>query len=384
MSAGVTVTGTTLENAHLRVAVHADGTFDLTDKESGRIHRGLNRLEDTEDVGDEYDYAPCERTETITTAGVRGRIRVFDRGASALRAALEVSLTLELPDAIAPDRRARADARVACPVTVRVGLAHDARVVEVDTTFDNRVWDHRLRAVFPVTCTSVVSDGHFCANERPLGQPSGEGWVQPPPATFPQQDFSLTDGLAVFNRGLPEIEARAGGLHLTLLRCVGWLSRDDFATRRFSNAGPTVATPDAQCVGVHRFHYAVAPYAGDWVAAGIKPLSRRYRVAPLVVQGVEDRAVPGASLLRHNSTRASITAAKRHEERDTLIVRLFNLTGEAVEETLTFGRDVAAAHRVNLLEEREAELAPISPRELRVGLRPHGIATVEVEFAAAR
>jgi len=124
----------------------------------------------------------------------------------------------------------------------------------------------------------------------------------------------------------------------------------------------------------------VAPYAGDWVAAGIKALGRRYRVAPLVVQGVEDNAVPGASLLRHASTRASITAVKRHEERDTLVVRLFNLTGAAIEETLTLGRDVEAAWNVNLLEEREAELPPASPRELRVGLRPFGIATVEVAF----
>jgi alpha-mannosidase len=378
--AGVRVTGTTLENAHLRVDVHADGTFDVCDKESGRTHRGLNRIEDTEDIGDEYDYAPCERTETITTGDIEGEVRVVDRGASALRAAVEVSLTLDLPEAIAPDRRARAEKRVACPVTIRVGLAHDARVVDVETAFDNRARDHRLRAVFPVACRSVVSDGHFYLNERPVGQPSGEGWVQPPPTTYPQQDFSLADGLALFNRGLPEIEARKGSLHLTLLRCVGWLSRDDFATRRFSNAGPTVATPDAQCIGVHRFHYAVAPYAGDWVASGIKALGRRYRVAPLVVQGVEDRAVPGASLFGHVSEHASVTAIKRHEERDTLIVRLFNLTGTAIEETLSLGRDVEAAWSVNLLEEREAELAPASLRELRVGLRPFGISTVEVKF----
>ena len=69
-------------------------------------------------------------------------------------------------------------------------------------------------------------------------------------------------------------------------------------------------------------------------AAGLKPLSRRYRVAPLVVQGVEDNAVSGASLLRHDSARASITAVKRHEERDTLVVRLYNLTGAAVHAAL--------------------------------------------------
>jgi hypothetical protein len=33
---------------------------------------------------------------------------------------------------------------------------------------------------------------------------------------------------------------------LTLLRCVGWLSRDDLSTRR-GHAGPYMATPGASC-----------------------------------------------------------------------------------------------------------------------------------------
>ena len=120
----------------------------------------------------------------------------------------------------------------------------------------------------------MISDGHFHVNERPLARPEGEDWVQPPPATMPQQEFSLLQspgggGVALFNRGLPEIEAvaREGGtaMHLTLLRSVGWLSRDDFATRRHCNAGPTLATPDAQCLGEQRFRYALMPFDGDWV-----------------------------------------------------------------------------------------------------------------------
>ena len=58
-------------------------------------------------------------------------------------------------------------------------------MVEVETHFDNRARDHRLRAVFPtgVATDTVVSDGHFMLNERPVERPDGSGWVQPPPAT---------------------------------------------------------------------------------------------------------------------------------------------------------------------------------------------------------
>ena len=39
-------------------------------------------------------------------------------------------------------------------------------------------------------------------------------------------------------------------LGLTLLRCVGWLSRDDLSTR-YKHAGPGLETPGAQCLGLH-------------------------------------------------------------------------------------------------------------------------------------
>ena len=63
-----------------------------------------------------------------------------------------------------------------------------------------------------------------------------DDWVQPPGDTRPQQEFSLLEddegGLALFNRGLPEIgaardEAGCCELRLTLLRSVEWLSRDE-------------------------------------------------------------------------------------------------------------------------------------------------------------
>ena len=90
-------------------------------------------------------------------------------------------------------------------------------------------------------------------------------------------------GLALINRGLPEIEMHqdpsgAATLWLTLFRAVGWLSRDDFPARGNSNAGPTVATPGAQCLGPLCFRYALLPFAGDHLAADVKGVSQRYRV----------------------------------------------------------------------------------------------------------
>jgi alpha-mannosidase len=152
-------------------------------------------------------------------------------------------------------------------------------------------------------------------------------------------------------------------------------------TRR-GNAGPTIHTPEAQCLGAQRFRYAVVPFAGGHAAAGIKDLSLRYRTQVLTKQGVRDQCVPGGTgLLAKTSDAVCVTAVKKHETRDTLVVRMYNLTGSAVREALTLGADVSGAWLTDLLEERLSSLSVDDGRVVRVELGPHEIATVEIEFS---
>ena len=389
-TAGLVVAPDTLENRSVRVTLRPDGTFDLIEKATGQTYERLNLLEDTEDVGDEYDYSPCRESATVTSLDCDGSVRVVDDGR--LAGLLEARFSISLPRTIDEDRLRRSRERVACPVAVRVGLREGSPVVDVDVTFENRALDHRLRAAFPtpIVTDTITSDGHFCLNERPIDRAAHPEWVQPPPDTYPQQDLSLLKGggrcLVVLNRGLPEISARRDSdgratLLLTLLRAVGWLSRDDFPTRKFGNAGPTIHTPGAQCLGVSRFRYAVVPLSGDRAAARAKSLSERWRTHPPSVQGVWDGHMPGESgLIEKQSILTCVSAIKRHETRDTLIVRLHNVSDEPVEETLKLGRAVGSAWRTNLLEERVRELEWSDGNSVAVPLRPHEIATVEIEF----
>jgi alpha-mannosidase len=303
---------------------------------------------------------------------------------------LEVRYDLHLPSGVEKNREHRRPDTVACRVATRVRLRHGSPVTEVEVTLDNRAKDHRLRVVLPtpIAASVLVSDGQFLINERPIEGAEGIDWVQPPPPTRPQQDFSLLcdgeRGLAVFNRGLPEMQAArcqsAAGiaLKLTLLRCVGWLSRDDFSTRRQSNAGPMIHTPDAQCLGTHRFRYALMPFAGNYLDAGVVARSLCYRVPVLTKQGVRDRCVPGGrGLLEKREGRVAVSAVKKHHTRDTLIVRLWNASSEEVLETLTTGVRCLGAWRTDLLEERLEELAT-DGRTVTASLGPHEIATLEL------
>ena len=384
----VEVDGDCIENRLIRVQLHADGRFDLTDKQSGHVHGGLNVLEDVEDAGDEYDWSPAGRGSRRTSEGLDGALRVVAEGG--LRGSLETTFDWPLPVALDSDRTSRSPTLQSCRVHVRITLDGDCPWVDVQTRFDNRVEDHRLRAVFPTGLDSktLVSDGQFQVHERSLDRPRGENWVQPPPDTMPQQEFSLVEsdrrGLALFGLGLPEIEASRSDagttMHLTLLRAVGWLSRDDFPTRRNSNAGPTIATPDAQCPGEHRFQYAVVPFAGSWTAAAIPAHSRRWRVRPPAIQGVAaGHRRGGVELVWLESERLRVTAIKRHEIRDTLIVRLHNMTAEQAVETLVVGASIRGAWYTDLLEQREDPIV-FSDRTVPLDVAPYRIVTLEIEF----
>lgn len=389
-------TAAVLENAYVRVCLYPDGTFDLEQPATGRCWSGLGRLEDEADTGDEYDFCAAEEPGLICAADVAGQVRLVS--SSHLAAVAEASFVLDLPAELAPDRRRRGPRTVACPVTVRVRLAADCPRVEVETTFTNHARDHRLQAVFPtgLRTDTVVSDGHFHLERRPLERPGGEGWSQPAPREWPQQDFSALDdgtaGLAILNDGLPEFRTRrlpdgTAEYRLTLLRAVGWLSRDDFASRNFANAGPTLATPDAQCPGGHRWLYAVLPYAGDLLAAGVKDQSECWRTPPVTHQGTADQARPaGLSLVEKSRPEVAVTAIKLAERGRALVLRLVNLGDGPVRETLALGLPAVEAEKTGILETPlELDRAPVAVvdggRKLHVPLEPGEIATVVVTLA---
>lgn len=409
--------GVILENRRCRVCLYADGTLDLTEKDTGRTYAGLGLLLDRGDAGDEYDFSPAGDDMVGTEASHKGTVRVVEGGG--LIGSAEATYTLSLPRELQPDRTLRAPERVDCPVTVRVTLRGEDPRVDLDVEFENRAKDHRVQICFPtpVVTERVVTDAHFYLHERPLVPQGARDWVQPHPGTLPQQEFaSLRDdggGLAVMTRGLPEIEGYrtaagadgrecangadrgdgtegtngakgadgAAGLRVTLLRAVGWLSRDDFPSRNHANAGPTVETPEAQCLGRHRYQLALRAFGPAETLAQIKQDSLRWRAEVVTTQGVAEGSAPGdRSLLRHQDARVAVSAIKRHEERDTLIVRLYNLTHRAVSDRLEVGAVLASAWRADLLERRGEPLELEGERVLPVTLGPHEITTVELAF----
>ncbi|MBI3979595.1 MAG: hypothetical protein HY331_15550, partial [Chloroflexi bacterium] len=203
------------------------------------------------------------------------RIRLLARGP--VFAEIEIRRTLVLPGRVEQGRRVGI---VRCPMVTRVRLWRQIDRVELETELVNRAEDHRLRVLFPAEpASTVLAESPFAVVRRPLQSPKPKlAWREPPCPTQHTGGAVAVGGLVLLTQGLPEYETweTADGtvLALTLLRCVGLISRDDMWTRP-GHAGPPLEVPAAQCIGTHRFAYALQ--LGRPTPAALLRASQEYR-----------------------------------------------------------------------------------------------------------
>ncbi len=373
-----------IENEFLKVeASTRDGTLTLTDKRSGTIYTGLNRFVDGGDCGDEYNYAPPPQDSSHAA-----HLHHVEVGIGEAQQTLILNLRLRLPLELALDRKSRSNESVILPITCRVTLHHNVPRVDIETTLDNTARDHRLRVHFPTPfrVDHFVTDGHYQVNTRPITVPvGGPDWVEAPRPEVPQRAFStLSDGkhgLTLANLGLPEIEAlqaeHGSELALTLLRCVGWLSRDDFSTRK-GHAGPFLPTPGAQEPGRHVFHYAMIPHTDGWetVEPQVRGFESPMRVVSLIPQPGK---LPSTHSLVTCDGALQITCIKTSEDGKGLIFRGWAPLQEKI--TLHCSLPLKSIHRAMLDETHLCEIPFSQPDTCQLDVRPNEIVTLLLEPA---
>ncbi|MFC4454205.1 alpha-mannosidase [Deinococcus sonorensis] len=386
----------TLENSFLRVTVNSEtGGVDLLDKQTGYRYEGLNTFDDGGDNGDTYNYAWPLGDQVFHSDRVQPRLRWVEVGPA--RATLRVTWNWTLPDGLTEDRQSRSPQHVPFTLHTDLTLHAGGRRLDVRTHFDNTARDHRLRARFPLGAAVQVSSAEtpFGVVDRPVGLPDDQrGSSEPAVHEHPQMAFvSVTDGqrgLSILNVGLPEFSVSEDGtVCLTVLRAVGWLSREDFLTR-VGGAGPTTATPEAQMLGPVVAEYSVLPHAGSWAEAEVWRAAHE-RLAPLQATPHTSQVVPLRNRHRDEAGdlepvgqfvqvegRVLVTAIKRAEEGEALIVRFVNQTPEPQPVTVGLPFALWAAERVNL-RERPLEALPVENDRVSLTARPWEIVTLALQ-----
>ncbi|MBI4557674.1 MAG: hypothetical protein HY706_08830 [Candidatus Hydrogenedentes bacterium] len=380
----------TFENEFYRLAIVDNGTLRLFDKSTKTPYRDLLLFEDTEDFGDEYNWSPLRKnSRPLTTVKSRPQIRRVHVGP--FGAAWRVTHRLRIPEGLTPDRAARSNRTVTIEIVSEVRCHAGSPRADVITRVHNNAKDHRLRVLFPtnIATDTVHVDGHYGVIERTTIVPPPKGKV-PPYTTQHQGRFAdLGDGkrgLAIINFGLPEFEVVRKGarriLAQTLFRCTDMISREDLVTRP-GHTGPPSPAPDAQCLRPMEFRYAFMAHRGDWqpvlraaLEHNVPPCVSRCDIhggtdpkqiafykhdAFLCAQPMREVSREGTlpdhgSLLDLGSDRLVLSAVKKCETRNSLIVRLYNPGAETIKATLKAFRPIKRAYLTNLNEQRRKTL----------------------------
>ncbi len=359
-----------------------DGTLRVEDKRTGAKLRGLNRLVDGGDRGDEYNYCATDPDPLVDAPAAPPNVRLIEDGPA--RQTLEIKMTYQLPAKL-NEKRQRVAKTVACPVRVLVSLSPGVPRIDVRTEFENNAEDHRLRAYFPSGVQTDVAhaEQHFGVVTRTIALPQADGtWLEQPSGYQPQKTFvDVNDGkggLMIANRGLPEYEALPAKtgvtIALTLLRCVGWLSRMDFPSRK-GHAGPPLSTPGAQLIGKHLFEYSIIPHTGGWERAYAEahrfaaPLRARYG------RNGTGRLPARASLLDVDGVGLVVTALKRGEDGEGAVVRVYNTLNRASSGRISFGERWSRAEVIDMKED-VLRAADVADGSVRLKLRPNEILTL--------
>ena len=374
-----------IENEFLKVMVNENGSIDIEDKRSGITYNNLNILVDEGDAGDEYNYSPPEKNLQVTSKKVRAR--TFTKHGEYV-SKIFVFFDLLLPLKLRKNRKERSKRKLRCPVEIEYSLYRGIPRVDVTLTFFNRVKDHRLRVLFP---TGIKSDkamvaGHFGVVERELKEEKwDDSWIEIPQPTKPQKEWvDLSDGKIGFmlaNKGLPEYEATPeGDIYLTLLRSVGWLSRDALVTRKIK-AGPIIQTPEAQCLGTHRFQYSLIPHPGDWKNAFLQ--ARQFVYQPKVLKlGELRKNVPKELSLFSLAPPLVVSSLKKSESSKDIVIRFYNPTGRTIETELESFIPLEEVEMVNLKEEPIRNNMCNMEERKNVGLKiePYKIVTLKLKM----
>ncbi|MGE3076523.1 MAG: glycoside hydrolase family 38 C-terminal domain-containing protein [Dehalococcoidia bacterium] len=372
-----------IANEHYEIWLDKKGRLRIRDWQNGIDLKNACAFVSEGDRGDEYNA-------DILPDGVSVPISVdlLAVEENAVLSSLRFASVYEVPYELNSKRTGRTKRdHTLLPLVTTVTLYRGLNRVDFRVTLDNNARDHRIRALFPLpfATETAITENQFHVAERSLTPPPWNG-VSPeqPPTTFPQKTFAAIEadgmGLAVFNKGLQEGEVvndKRGrqAYALTLLRCVGWLSRPDLVSRR-GGAGPTISTEDSQMQGTHTFEFSLTTYRGGWRENNVQAMAHSFAFPPIAWATNEHEGSLGGDVpLAKVSPGVVPTAFTRSDVDGAPIIRAYSASGTETEAAVFVPSAVPGAGLVDLMEEHTHNI-DTTQGDWRFPLRPWEIASV--------
>lgn len=226
----------------------------------------------------------------------------------------------------------------------KIVVYKDIPRIDFITNIDNRHPRARIRLRFS---TEIKSPNYACGTQ--FGVVSRPTNKQNFPSIMWLSYADKKKGLTVIHRGIPENEVRDGDIFLTLLRSVSMLSSD-------GSAGPVIPVPDAQELKSYLYEYSVYPHEGDWRDAESYKQAHQFNFPLQTLQLPKDvNIVHKRSFLKIEPENVVLSALKKAEDGDNVIIRFYETKGEETDARITFFTRTKVIKPVNLLEQEDEQ-----------------------------
>lgn len=378
-----------MENEYFKVTPDKNtGTLEILDKMNSKVYHNCNLFLDNGDAGDEYTYSPPIYDEVRKIKEDSIKINWLEN--NELRQSLKIEGVMELPISVTEDRKHRSTETTACPIESIITIYSKIKRIDISTQFENKVNDHLLKVVFPTGMRAAVSnsEGIFSVDKHNVSdihdKTDYSDWIEVPCGTNSQKTFVDVSneelGITIANRGITESTVYDDGnqtcISLTLLRSVGWLSRKDLLLRK-GNAGWTLPTPDAQCLGKYTFEYSIIPHEGDWSNGQSYTESHNF-AAPLQASLKSEGSgiLPETfSYIEIEAPEITLSAVKKAETRDDLVIRIYNESSKNINTSLRLNFDIKEVFESTMSEIKTNKLK-VSNGKVNLGFKPWQIITL--------
>ena len=364
-----------LENAFWEITLNDDGTLRLLDKASGLIYDRALEIEESSDDGDEYDYSPSREEWRLTSAQGEHEVEVIHE---AWQSRAVIRHRMAVPADLA-ERSARQQTGT-LEAELTVTLSHNSRRIDVEARLGNHADDHRVRVLIPTpfTADTVLADTQFGSLTRPVQDEAmanwqEEGWKEAPLPVWNLLNYAVLqerrNGMALFTEGLREFEVtgeRQKTFALTLLRGVGVLGKEDLLLRPGRPSGIKMPVPDSQMRGQLTCRFSLFSFNGTPVSAGVAQQAKSwltpvhcYNKIPWDAMKLNRASFTtpcSYSLLTLAPNGCVLSALKKAEDRDEMILRLYNPSGtRSCDVALSVNREVQACCETDMNEVRKAQ-----------------------------
>ncbi len=381
LAPGLATSERSMANDHLSIVIENNGTLTLTDKRTSHTYERLMTFEDSADIGDGWFHGQAVNDQRFVTSATNADIALVQDGP--LLSCFRIRIQMNLPEEFVQDKWIRSEKLTPVVIDNLVTLRAGSKRIEITTSVDNQVRDHRLRVLFPSSATkaqSYLADGAFDVVERKIGLPENHYLDRELPVEgTPQQTWTaVTDGnqgLAVVSNGLMESAVRDlddRPIALTLFR----------STRR------TVLTdgqPEGQIQGRMSFKYWIMPQeghpnrralceAGQQLATDLRTVQLTTPDLPIYRKS-KVQVKPTDSLI--NLKGAAILSSLRSVG-EAIEIRLFNPNTRKASTTLELAERLWKNRKVTQVNLESAPQGPSkkATSQLKLSLKPKEIVTL--------